>query len=164
MLAFVSTFFLILANSMKQVSSSLTLVLKIAYPILWGIFWGCLSLVFLLKNDIYFGPMPLGAFRVSISIFFVSSMAIIYWTFGRLKRVEMDEEFVYVSNFWKTARYPWHNIESITETTRVYRTINISFKTPGVFGKQIFFLPSKRYRLFKDAHPQIINAVGQAQA
>ena len=77
------------------------------------------------------------------------------FTLMRLVRVEADEQFLYVTNYFKAARYPYHNIETLQESQFLgFMLINVVFKQSGIFGKRINFVASKQlYRSFWEQHP-----------
>ncbi len=69
-----------------------------------------------------------------------------YLMLFRLKRVEFDKDFAYVSNYFKTYRYPWHNIIEIQETSFIVFTIcTIILKEGGHFGNKIVFIASRQH-------------------
>lgn len=64
-------------------------------------------------------------------------------TLLRLKRVDADDTHIYVTNYWTTVRYPWHDVERIEEKKRLSRrVVNFRLRAPGKFGQVISFLPS----------------------
>jgi hypothetical protein len=63
----------------------------------------------------------------------------------RLKRVEVDDQFVYVSNYFRSYRYPWEDIDRLgKQDFIVLQFIHIRLKAPGSFGRTMTFLSSKR--------------------
>ena len=140
---------------MERVSTNLTLFYKFFIPTFWTVFFGVFTIVALTVN-IYTGDLISKAmFRIMTVTFFLSGLALLYFTLMRLKRVEMDEHFVYVTDYFKSFRYPYHNIEKIEESDFLFvHIVHIYLKTPGHFGKKITFAASKaRYRHFWEMHP-----------
>ena len=130
---------------MQQVSTSLTLFLKIFLPIFWTAFFLAFTIAVWVLDGSTFGGFPIQSFRIGMLIFLVVGMGLLYWSVVRLKRVEMDQDFVFVTNYFKNVRYPWHNIENIEERDfMIFRTIHIVLKQPGIFGKRITFVASRR--------------------
>lgn len=130
-------------SSPKRISSSLTLFYRIFVPVFWAVFFGAVTLGLLLTPNI---PAVLDNlyFRIGLVIFYVSGLALLYFTLLRLKRVEIDEDFVYVTDYLKTYRYPFHNIASIHEhNLLLFHLATIRFKEKGSFGKKIHFLESR---------------------
>ena len=132
-----------------NISSNWTLFLKIFLPIFWGTFFGAMTLAFWLSKAAYVGDLSINAFRLLMTSFFLTGMAVFYFSVMQLKRVEVDENFIYVSNYKKTARYPFHNIEKIEEASYwLFKIIHLSFKKSGIFGKKVVFL-ANQFRLLE---------------
>lgn len=133
-------------------SSNLTLFWRIFVPIFSTIFLTGLVLAFLLMdaNDFYISILPMSAFRVllvAIWIFWIYFMRRTLW---RLKRVDADSLFFYVTDYWTTVRYPWHDLEQMDETHRMGRRIvHFCLKAPGRFGQKISFLPGSYFNIWK---------------
>ena len=131
---------------MQNISSQLTLILKLVFPVFWTVFFSTISLYFLLSDDASFITKV-----VVLSLFFLGIVPY-YFLFFKLKRVEMDDQFVYVGNYRQMRRYPFSNIEKITEKRPLLiRQVAIDFVEPGFFGKRIIFMPNGQYKiLMKD--------------
>jgi len=130
-----------------NLSTSLTLFLKILFPILWGTFFGLATLTFWFSDEPSVGAMPIGSFRLLMSSFFFTGMAVLYFSFMQLKRVEVDAHFMYVTNYKDTARYPFHNIEKLEEANYfLFKIVRVYFKESGIFGKKVIFL-ANQFRL-----------------
>jgi len=124
-----------------NVSSNWTLFLKIFFPIFWGVFFGALTIAFWISDSSMVGEMSIGSFRLLISSFFLSGMIVFYFSLMQLKRVEVDDQFVYVTNYKKTARYPFHNIEKLESSNYyLFKIVRISFRKEGIFGPGVVFL------------------------
>ncbi|MCB0595244.1 MAG: hypothetical protein H6557_10845 [Lewinellaceae bacterium] len=142
---------------MHRISTNLTLFYKFFLPVFWIVFFGALTVAALFYPFDYIGDMPAGNFRIGIVFFYLTGLLLLAFTLLRLKRVEADENFFYITNYFKTARYPFHNIERVVESKFFFfRTATIHFKEPGVFGSRIFFVPSNyRFREFWEAHLEL---------
>jgi hypothetical protein len=128
---------------MERVSTNLTLFYKIFIPVFWIVFMGAFTLAIWLTPASYIGAMTALNFRLAMVFIFLSGVALLYFTLLRLKRVEINQEFVYVTNYFKNVRYPYHNIEGIAVSRFLILTfVRIRLKTPGSFGKNIFFIAS----------------------
>ena len=143
---------------MKMVSTSFTLFLKLVFPIFWIVFFGSFTTAIFFTGDLtsFFG-IPISTFKYILLGFFLLGFGILYWMLMRIKRVEMDEDFVYATNYFKNYKYPWHNIENIEERDfAFFRVIYIYLKQPGKFGKKITFVASRdKLRRFMEAHPHL---------
>ncbi len=138
---------------MHQISSSRTLIIRIFFTTFYLVFFGVGSLAFWFtdaENIMIYKLMP---FRILFIILFLGGILIFRKTAWRLMRIDIDEEYVYVSNYFKTARYKFDYIERIEEHNSLGRkTVRFYLTGEGVFGNVIRFLPDKiRYvRFFKE--------------
>ena len=124
-----------------HISSNWTLFLKVFFPVFWGVLFGLLTIAFWVSDMAYVGPMSIFSFRLLITSFFISGLAVFYFSTMQLKRVEIDEHFVYVTNYKDTARYPFHNIQKIEEVNYfLFKVGKVYFKKPGIFGEKAVFL------------------------
>lgn len=142
---------------MQRVSTNLTLFYKFFIPVFWIVFFGSVTVASLLIPFRYVGDIPAVTFRVIVTVFFLSGVVVLWFTLLRLKRVEMDAHFVYVTNYFKNVRYPYHNIDRI-EVSRFlfFSTATIYLKEVGSFGRSVTFVPSRRlFADFLNAHPEL---------
>jgi hypothetical protein len=129
---------------MERVSSQWTIFLRIALPTSWVT--SVLSLVIVLglagrgKAGLFGNPI----IWISLVLILGSGMAIIKFLLWRFYRIDMDGEHVYVSNYFKTYKYPYQAVESI-QGSKIFpgRIFRITFKSKGSFGKKIYFLASQ---------------------
>ncbi len=144
---------------MINISTNATLILKFAIPIFWMIFFGSFTIAAWVIPAVEEGAGPDMSTKIGMTVFFLAGVAFLYWGFLRLKRIEMDGDFVYVTNYFKTYRYPWHNIDKIEEKDYVlFRTLHIYLNNPGKFGKKIYCVISqKRLNEFLAAHPGVLS-------
>jgi hypothetical protein len=129
---------------MQRVSSQLTIFLRIALPTIW--FTAILSIVILLtwavrgKAGLFANPF----IWIGLLLILGSGFALIKWILWRFYRVDMDRRFVYVSNYFKTYKYPIAEIESISDSkTLPGRVFLITLKSKGSFGRHIYFLAAQ---------------------
>lgn len=145
-------------GKMERVSSQWTIVLRIVLPTIW--FTAILSIVILLgwavrgKAGLFANPF------IWIGLLFIlgSGFAFIWLLLWRIYRIDLDDRFLYISNYFKTYKYPFSDIESITDSDvlpgRVYC---ITLKAKGSFGKRIYFLPSQvLWQDFMENHPGVL--------
>ena len=144
---------------MINISTNATLILKFAIPIFWMIFFGSFTIAAWVIPGVEEGAGPDMSTKIGITVFFLTGVAFLYWGFLRLKRIEMDGDFVYATNYFKTYRYPWHNISKIEEKDyMLFRTLHIYLNTPGKFGKKIYCVISqKRLNEFLATHPGVLS-------
>ncbi len=130
---------------MERVSSQLTILLRIALPTIW--LTTVLSLTFLLgwtvrgKAQIFSNPLV----WIGLILVLGSGIAFIRFILWRFYRVDMDDRYVYVSNYFKTFKYPFSDVESIRGSSVLPgRIFLIRLKSKGSFGKDIYFLASQK--------------------
>jgi len=142
---------------MQNISSNLTLLLKIFIPTFWITFFGAFTIASLITPNLELGFTSTFIFRIGLTIFVLIGTSILYFTFIQLKRVDMDDEFMYVSNYFKTYRYSYPSIEKIKERDfLLFHTIHVHFKEKGEFGKKIVFLSrSDKLNRFLRKHPEV---------
>jgi len=142
---------------MQRISTNLTLFYKIFIPTFWIVFFGAVLLASLLLPYPYVGNIPRSTFQIGMLLFFLSGVGALYITLMPLKRVEMDRDFVYVTNYFKTYRYPYHNIEKIEVSKFLFfSTAVLHLREGGRFGKHMRFVPSLfRLRDFLESNPAI---------
>ena len=140
---------------MQQVSSNLTLMLRLFFPVLLGVFFGALTVYLWVDRRAYYGPIDGTALRLVVTAAYLGLMAFFYLTVWRLRRVEMSRDWVYVTDYFRQARYPWTNVAGVTETPLGFlRLVRVRFHAPGSFGESALFVASgSRWRLFKEEHP-----------
>jgi hypothetical protein len=151
---------------MQRISSNTTLFLKVFLPTFWIVFFGVFTLAIWLLDTPYFGSIPARWMRLGLTTFFLGGIAILYFTLIQLKRVELDELYVYASNYFKTYRYPYHNIEKITERDLwIFHLVHIHLKTPGKFGKKLtFLLDELMFKDFLEKKPEAAEKISELRA
>ncbi len=142
---------------MQRISSNTTLFLKIFIPTFWIVFFGIFTLAVVLSNVKQFPLFNFIYFKVGLAAFFLGGLAFLYFTFIQLKRVELDREFVYASNYFKTYRYPYQNVEKIVERDIwLFYLVKIYLKTPGKFGQRLtFILDGAMLKDYLDKNPEV---------
>lgn len=142
---------------MQRLSTSATLLLKFFLPTFWFAFFGLLTLtVFFAKGD-YYGRVSATSLQIGCTLIFILGGLLLWWSVMRLKRIEGDEEFLYVTNYFKTFRYPFDSIESMkTKDYKFFKTLSVQLKEPGTFGKKInCVISEKLFTDFMHEHPTI---------
>lgn len=142
---------------MQRVSSNLTLALVLFVPVFWTTFFGAFTLAIWVYRFDYYGSVPGIVLRLGMTAFLVAGLLFFYFTVLRLKRVEIDEQFLYVTNYFKHVRYPFHQVASIKVTDwRLFRTVSIQLRTKGSFGSSVVFIPTGRvFEEFVENHPDL---------
>ena len=80
----------------------------------------------------------------------------ILWSCGRIKRVQVDDEALYVSNYWSEVRIPLAEVSHFTQSYMSRPpTVTIHLRGQSVVGQRVLFIPKFRWVLF-GTHPTII--------
>jgi hypothetical protein len=141
---------------MERLSSNTTLFFNLFLPVFWSVFFGAFTLAVFLADEMYFSFLPVKTFRLGMLFFYLSGLAVIYVTLLRIKRVEMSSDSLYVTNYFKTARYPISTIAHLEWRRLLGISLGIfTLKTKGIFGQRIFFLGRKKLiEELHQRHPQ----------
>ena len=140
---------------MIHVSSNITLLLRLLISTFWMVFFGLFTLAVILRPEAYFGNIPAFLFKIGVLLFYLGGLALLYFTLLKLKRVEMNDEHIYATNYFKHRRYPWSNVEKITERDfGLFSVYIIHLIAPGEFGRKLPFIASrKRLKFFLKSYP-----------
>jgi len=149
---------------MYNVSSQLTLFFKVFIPVIWISFFGTIGGFLVLSSDGQTSnlAMAFGQTKFSLIIIGFLSLGIVllYFFLMRLKRVELDKDFLYATNYVKHFRYPYHNIDHLVmKRFLLWRPTKVVLKTPGKFGKRFTFLASKQLEVYLKEHPMIAQEI-----
>jgi hypothetical protein len=142
--------------STQRISSNATLALNIFFPIFWIVFFGSLT-VALFLTDSPSGGLSLGPIKWVMLAIYLSGLVVLYLTLLKLKRVELDETHVYVSNYFKTYRYTYASVESLEISEFLFLSVGIlRLRQAGRFGRRITFVMARAmYDDFIQSHPEI---------
>ena len=126
----------------------MTLVFVLFVPIFLGVMLGSLAIYGLSR-----GWPP--AYYLTGFLLLVGPLY--YLLVMRLRRVEMGASEVYMTDFFRHARYDWLRVAQVREQRMPLLTIvHIDFAEPGRFGSPVRFLASQsRWRIFKEEHPDL---------
>jgi hypothetical protein len=146
---------------MERVSSQLTIFLRIALPTIW--ITTLLSLAVLLgfavQGRAYLFSNPI--VWIGIILILGTGIAFIRLILWRVYRVDMDNKYVYVSDYFKTYKYSYTDIEHIRDSSVLPgRIFIIRLKSKGSFGREIAFLASQKlWQDFITTHPEIFKSL-----
>lgn len=141
----------------RQLSSSWTLALRIFLPTFWIAFFGTFFLTTLFTDKNQIGQISMNGLRWGL-LAFIAIFVLVFWkTVLRLKRIDADKEFIYVTNYFKNIRYPHMDIEKIELSKGiVFNYGTLVLKGKGRFGDRILFIASrKRVEIFIAENPQL---------
>jgi hypothetical protein len=84
----------------------------------------------------------------------------LWWGYGTLKRVRMDEFNLYISNYLTEIEVPLGEVEEVSGDLMAFsKQVTIKFRNETLFGKKIVFLPkvmfltNQRWTPTKAPHP-----------
>ena len=127
---------------MNRLSSNWTLILKIFIPVFWLMFFGALTFAVFITNPLDVPQFTTKAFKMEMVIILISGLLFFAFTFFRLKRVDADDKNIYISNYFKTYKYPSDSIDKIIIYNHlILKVAHLHFKGRSSFGKKIFFIP-----------------------
>jgi len=155
---------------MRDLSSKQTLFIKFVIPVLV-----IALLIFVVARGMTVGQgshWSIGALLFSaMGWLFLISLGIagylVWWSLARLKRVCMDDQFLYVSDYFKEIKVPLLEVEDIREIPwSKYHPITIKFQWGTEFGPDVVFVPKMSWFPYRASHPvvdEIWEAVKQAK-
>ncbi len=131
---------------------SRTVLLSSNWTLFWRVFLPVFSTVFLSGFVLLIWLTPADELYLAYSIWWPRGIGLFLWllwlTYVKgalwpLKRIDADDAYVYVTNYWTTVRYPWNDVAEV-EKRRQWgqRRAILHLKGSGRFGQHIHFLPS----------------------
>jgi hypothetical protein len=128
---------------------------KIVLPIFWIVMMGGITVAILLSKFAGIGNTSSLSVKLVMLFVFVTGTLFLAFTLMRLKRIEVGQEGVYVTNYFKNVRYPFSEVDGITTTSLVLFSVGtLHLKGKGSFGKSITFIPSpSRFYSFFEENP-----------
>lgn len=127
------------------ISSAQTFIMKCVFPTMWIGLFGLGTLTMLLAphhgSRDFDGPGPW-----FFLIMLIAGTAFIWWACIRLKRVRMDANALYISNYRTDIVVPLANVSDVTENRWVnIHPVTIHFHSDTEFGSQVVFMPKVRW-------------------
>lgn len=104
------------------------------------------ALVIWFAPEHYFGGVPLQSLRWGILFVLLTGLATFWFVFWPLKRVETDGRAVYVSNYFRTARYDLaEDVAGFYEARWLFFKIcTLELRGKGTFGRRMRFVASRK--------------------
>ena len=123
----------------RPLSSLLTFTSKFIVPALWPLLWVFIPRLF---PEVYDYP---NVVALMIGFWFTGSVRI-YWEALKLKRVRVDDGYLYVSNYLKEISIPLSEISEVRSNGwPSHQHVRIQLRSPSEFGDKIFFMPTQRF-------------------
>lgn len=128
---------------MHRVSSNLTIFFKLFIPTLWTVFFMSFTLALYLADDQTLPFLTSNTFRIPFTGIFLLFFYLLYISIMDLKRVEMDRDYYYVSNYFATYRMLYEDIQKIRiiPLGRL-KYIVFDLKAKSTFGRRLKILAS----------------------
>jgi hypothetical protein len=99
---------------------------------------------------LYMDQSALLAIRAVILLFWAACIFFIRRTLWKLKRVDANSQYFYVTDYWTTVRYPWNDLERVEEVKRWgQKIVHFHLKGSGRFGTKISFIPGSYFKMWK---------------
>ena len=142
----------------RTLSSAQTFLMKFVLPTVWlGMFALITGLLF--TTGEFSGrdglPTPPEMKWLFLGATVVGGL-FLYWFCMRLKRVAMDEKWLYISNYLREIRVSLRDIEEVSENRWVnIRPITLEFRRETDFGATVTFMPKTQWWGFWRAHPVV---------
>jgi hypothetical protein len=147
---------------MTRVSSGWTLVLKIFLPVFYGVFMLTWTVATIKAGDEVSPLFESLFYKVTMIGLFIIGMLIVRFTVWRLKRMDISNPYIYVTDYFKTFRYTMNSIESMnTFSIGWLKFLSIKLKEKGSLGKRfIVLLEKSMWDSYLDAHPDLHQFLG----
>lgn len=131
---------------MQRISSNTTLFFRLFVPTFWAVFYGLFTVVLFLADNSTVNIFQSDWLKYSNLVFYLSSLLILYLTVFQLKRVELSEEGIFVTDYFKTVKYTYDSLESISyKKYPGFKLGNLRLREKGIFGTNISFILKKSY-------------------
>ncbi len=136
----------------RTISSSQTVLMKIIFPMVWIPLFGIGALM------VFFSPSSDPQFPKFYFLFmWIAGSVFIYRLCVRLKKVSLDNRFLYISNYIREIAVPLTEIYDVTENVWInIHPVTIHLKVSSEFGDKIRFMPKTRFFAWFSSHP-IVN-------
>jgi hypothetical protein len=141
----------------RNLSSTQTFLMKFVFPSVWLAAFTAGTVMLFVTGGIAGpdGPPPPEMKWLFLGATVLGGL-FLYWCCMRLKRVQIDEEWLYVSNYLREIRVPLRDIEDVSENRWInIRPITLTLRRETDFGGQITFMPKTRWWGFWRPHPVI---------
>lgn len=138
----------------NNLSSNTTLAWRVFLPVFGGVFWSGMVLAFWLidEEDLYL-PYSVWWPRIIFLLLWLGWIYFVRRSLWPLKRIDADDEHIFVTNYWTTARYPWTDVERLEKCRHLGRkAIVLHLKAPGYFGQRILFLSASHFPQWMETH------------
>ncbi|MBK8634174.1 MAG: hypothetical protein WAT92_15110 [Saprospiraceae bacterium] len=126
---------------MTRITSNMTLFWKLFIPIMIATMMGIFGLALLFTDnynfDLFFSPLS----KLIYWLYYLLVLTFLYFKLFTFKRIEFDEDHFYVTNYFKTIRFPHIAVERLHYGRLGKISARMVLKQEGFFGKSLRFVP-----------------------
>jgi hypothetical protein len=146
---------------MIQVSSGWTLAFRLFIPTFWVSLFGSLFIASFTLHQPFIGTYPANYVRLGLFLFIFIFVFLFYKTVMQLKRVELNEDSIFITNYFTNVRYPIIDIKKLVLSKGIlFDYVSIHLLGKGVFGNRMKFLLSrKRMQKYLELNPDFIQYI-----
>lgn len=141
---------------MIRVSSNFTLFFKLFIPVVWIVFFTLFTGALFLASEQQLPFLTSPAFKFPFLFGYLLFFALLRYTVMPLKRLEMGPEYYVVSNYFKTYKLAYEDIDAV----RIYplgrlQIMIFELKGAGSLGRKLTFLGSRQlFEIFCTQYPE----------
>ena len=140
----------------RTLSSAQTFISKFIFPIVWITGFGIGTISMWIVPSAGQAANAMSGERVQFLGVWIAGSAFVLWLSANLKRVRIDNGFLYISNYRKEITIPLSQIREVTENRWINtHPVTIHFRTITEFGEKITFMPTIRLFGFWSSHPVV---------
>jgi len=144
---------------MRTLSSSLTFGYKFIFPIFWIGVFGIVTLLMFAAPDLIEDGKTVREIRSYFLFALILGGTLIYWSCMRLKKVSLDRDYLYISNFSKVVKVNLRDVERVSGSLFLNpELVWLRFRSPTEFGEKIVFMGKWRLISGWTRHP-VVNEI-----
>jgi hypothetical protein len=130
----------------RTISSGQTFFVKFIFPAFWITVFGAGTLGLFLASFRDNTDAALESMKWLFLAMWLLGSAFLYWSCARLKRVRMDGESLYISNYREEIRVALHDVSAVSENRWLsIHPVTVEFCGDSAFGNRIVFIPKVRW-------------------
>ena len=141
---------------MEDLTSRLTFLYKFVLPATWIGMFAVVTLLMFIAPDSFEGDGDVREMRWTFLAATAVGSALIYWACIRIKRVHLAGRQFVVSNYRKTIRIPFRDVERASSSRFMNpQLIWLHLRRPSDFGSRIAFMPRQSFFRRHGRHPLV---------
>ena len=142
---------------MIRISSGWTLFLRIFFPVFYGVFMLTWTIATIKAGDEVSPLFASKLYQISMISFLLIGLLIVRFTVWRLRRMDIENNMIYFTDYFRTFRYSMDSIDTIKSYSIGWmKFLKVSLKEKGSLGKDMIILIEKSiWTSYWNAHPEI---------